>query len=118
MTIELVGQPCLGSEVIESDLIRQTIGVLWEETSLLMPFTLECRVGIGDTGVGIQTLEVVCGISPHLVAVGHRAIVIAEAIPLVDDAVGVEEVNLTLRSVTAEVTLGELIYVISEVCSE
>ena len=35
-----------------------------------------------------------------------------------DDAVGVEEVYLTLRSVTAEVTLGELIYIIGEVCPE
>ena len=83
-----------------------------------MSLTLESRVGIGDTGVGIQTLEVVGGISPHLVAVGHRAVVVAEAIPLVDDAVGVEEVYLTLRGIATEVTLGELIYVISEVCSE
>ena len=35
-----------------------------------------------------------------------------------DDAVRVEEVYLTLRGIATEVTLGELIYVISEVCPE
>ena len=57
-------------------------------------------------------------IGPHLIAVALCGVVVAEAVALLDDAVGVQEVYLTLRRVATEVTLSELIDVIDEVRTE
>ena len=83
-----------------------------------MPFALHPRVGIGDTRIGIEAREVVGRIGPHLIAVALCRVVVAEAVALLDDTVGVQEVYLTLRRVATEVTLSELIDVIDEVCTE
>ena len=83
-----------------------------------MTFALHTRVGIGDTRIGIEAREVVGRIGPHLIAVALCGVVVAEAVALLDDAVGVQEVYLTLRRVATEVTLSELIDVIDEVRTE
>ena len=83
-----------------------------------MPFALHTRVGIGDPRIGIEAREVVGRIGPHLIAVALCGVVVAEAVALLDDAVGVQEVYLTLRRVATEVTLSELIDVIDEVRTE
>ena len=118
MAIELVGSPSLYPEVVELHAVRQPVGVVGEEPALLMTFALHTRVGIGDTRIGIEAREVVGRIGPHLIAVALCCVVVAEAVALLDDTVGVQEVYLTLRRVTTEVTLSELIDVIDEVRTE
>ena len=75
-------------------------------------------MGVAECRVSIQSREAVGEVEPSLVAVDTRVVVVAEAIPLLDNAVGVVEVHLTLSRISTEVSLSELIDVIDEVCPE